>query len=87
MHGHLLLDVHLNSCLELTFHTPSTSPSNRQQVAVFEGDHTVAARLTALPFDHILFTGSGAIGKLVMQAAAKNLVPVTLELGGKSTVT
>lgn len=53
-------------------------------VAVVEGDGSVAHELTTLPFDHILFTGSGAIGRKVMQAAAQNLTSVTLELGGKS---
>ncbi len=54
------------------------------EVAVFEGEATVAQALQVLPFDHVFFTGSPAIGKLVMAAAAKNLASVTLELGGKS---
>lgn len=54
------------------------------QVKVVEGDASVAAYLTALPFDHIFFTGSPAVGKLIMKAAAENLTSVTLELGGKS---
>lgn len=49
-----------------------------------EGDARVAAELTSQPWDHIFFTGSPAVGKKVMKAAADNLVPVTLELGGKS---
>ncbi|MDL2342893.1 aldehyde dehydrogenase family protein [Deinococcus sp. MIMF12] len=53
-------------------------------VAVVEGDAGVAGALTELPFDHIFFTGSGAIGKKVLAAAAPNLTGVTLELGGKS---
>lgn len=53
-------------------------------VSVIEGDAEVAQKLLALPFDHIFFTGSPAVGKLVMEAAAKNLASVTLELGGKS---
>jgi len=53
------------------------------EVVVFQGDHTIARFLTSLPFDHILFTGSGAIGKKVMKSASENLVPTTLELGGK----
>ena len=57
-----------------------------QQVAVFKGDVTVASYLTSLAFDHIFFTGSPAVGKHVMAAAAKNLTSVTLELGGKSPV-
>ena len=54
------------------------------EVAIFEGDAAVSTILLALPFDHIFFTGSPAIGKLVMAAAAKHLTSVTLELGGKS---
>jgi len=53
-------------------------------VSVVEGDAKVAQKLLALPFDHIFFTGSPAVGKLVMEAAARNLSSVTLELGGKS---
>ncbi len=56
------------------------------EVAVLEGNQDVAAQLLDLPFNHIFFTGSPAIGKIVMQAAAKNLTSVTLELGGKSPV-
>ncbi|MFC3832604.1 MULTISPECIES: aldehyde dehydrogenase family protein [Deinococcus] len=52
--------------------------------AVVCGDADTARALTALPFDHILFTGSTAVGRHVMQAAAANLTSVTLELGGKS---
>lgn len=54
------------------------------EVSVFEGDANVSSYLTSLPFDHIFFTGSPAVGKHVMAAAAKNLTSVTLELGGKS---
>jgi len=54
------------------------------RVAVATGGPDAAAALCSLPFDHILFTGSTAVGKRVMQAAAQNLTPVTLELGGKS---
>jgi aldehyde dehydrogenase (NAD+) len=54
------------------------------EVALFEGDAAVSQMLLALPFDHIFFTGSPAIGKVVMAAAAKHLTSVTLELGGKS---
>jgi aldehyde dehydrogenase (NAD+) len=57
-----------------------------EEVAMFEGEADVASYLTNLPFDHIFFTGSPAVGKLVMAAAAKNLTSVTLELGGKSPV-
>ena len=57
-----------------------------KEVSVVLGDGAVAAQLTELPFNHIFFTGSPAVGKLVMAAAAKNLTSVTLELGGKSPV-
>lgn len=57
-----------------------------QEVCCFEGDATVSTELLNLPFDHIFFTGSPAIGKIVMEAAAKHLTSVTLELGGKSPV-
>jgi coniferyl-aldehyde dehydrogenase len=53
------------------------------QVLVVHGDHALSAAFTRLPFDHLLFTGSTAVGRLVMAAAAANLTPVTLELGGK----
>jgi aldehyde dehydrogenase (NAD+) len=53
-------------------------------VSVIEGDATTAQTLLSLPFDHIFFTGSPAVGKLVMKAAAEHLTSVTLELGGKS---
>ncbi len=52
-------------------------------VAVVEGDANVSQQLLAEKFDHIFFTGGTAVGKIVMQAAAKHLTPVTLELGGK----
>ena len=55
-----------------------------EEVALFQGDVTVAQSLLSLPFNHIFFTGSPAVGKIVMNAAAKNLSSVTLELGGKS---
>ncbi|HMH87798.1 MAG TPA: coniferyl aldehyde dehydrogenase [Steroidobacteraceae bacterium] len=54
------------------------------QVSVVTGDVETARIFSSLPFDHLLFTGSTAVGKQVMQAAAANLTPVTLELGGKS---
>jgi coniferyl-aldehyde dehydrogenase len=55
-------------------------------VAVVTGGPDVAEAFSRLPFDHLLFTGSTSIGRKVMQAAANNLTPVTLELGGKSPV-
>jgi len=56
------------------------------EIACFEGDAELSSTLLALPFDHIFFTGSTAVGKIVMAAAAKHLSSVTLELGGKSPV-
>ena len=53
-------------------------------VALVEGGPEVGAAFSGTPFDHLFFTGSTAVGRLVMEAAAKNLTPVTLELGGKS---
>jgi coniferyl-aldehyde dehydrogenase len=58
----------------------------REYVAGVTGGADVAAAFSALPFDHLVFTGSTRVGKLVMKAAAENLTPVTLELGGKSPV-
>lgn len=55
-------------------------------VSVVQGGPDVGIAFSRLPFDHLLFTGSTAIGRKVMQAAAENLTPVTLELGGKSPV-
>jgi coniferyl-aldehyde dehydrogenase len=74
-------------------HAPATAEIIRQliteafpeeYIAVVTGGREVASALSSLPFNHILFTGSESAGKLVMKAAAENLTPVTLELGGKS---
>lgn len=56
------------------------------EVSIFEGDATVAQELISMPFNHIFFTGSPQVGKVVMRAAAEHLASVTLELGGKSPV-
>ncbi|USH01151.1 coniferyl aldehyde dehydrogenase [Grimontia kaedaensis] len=56
------------------------------KVCVVQGDANIAKSFSELPFDHLLFTGSTQVGRHVMLAAADNLVPVTLELGGKSPV-
>ena len=75
--------------------TPSTSAVMKSmfeeyfdqvEIAVFTGDAEVGAAFSSLPFDHMLFTGGTAIAKHVMKAASENLVPITLELGGKSPV-
>ncbi|QLC49718.1 aldehyde dehydrogenase family protein [Methanolobus zinderi] len=55
-----------------------------KEVAVIEGDASVASRLLDMPFNHIFFTGSPRVGKIVMARAAEHLSSVTLELGGKS---
>lgn len=57
---------------------------DEKEVAIFEGEVEVATELLDQPFDHIFFTGSTNVGKIVMTAAAKHLSSVTLELGGKS---
>lgn len=59
---------------------------SQEEVAVITGGPEVGAEFSGLPYDHLFYTGSTNVGRLVMQAAAKNLVPVTLELGGKSPV-
>ncbi|WP_256936532.1 coniferyl aldehyde dehydrogenase [Vibrio diabolicus] len=67
--------VIVNICRELS-----------EYVEVFEGEADVARSFSQLPFDHLLFTGSTNVGRAVAKAAAENLTPVTLELGGKSPV-
>ncbi len=57
-----------------------------EEVAVVTGGREAGAAFAALPFDHLIFTGSTGIGRAVMRAASENLVPVTLELGGKSPI-
>lgn len=59
---------------------------DENEVALFEGDVSVATALLELPFNHVFFTGSTRVGKIVATAAAKHLASVTLELGGKSPV-
>ena len=54
--------------------------------AIVEGDASVASELLDQPFDHIFFTGSTRVGRMVMEKAARNVTPVVLELGGKSPV-
>jgi coniferyl-aldehyde dehydrogenase len=57
-----------------------------KEVTIFTGGPEVGAAFSSLPFDHLLFTGATGVARHIMAAAAKNLVPVTLELGGKSPV-
>jgi coniferyl-aldehyde dehydrogenase len=59
---------------------------DQTEVAVVTGDMQLAQQFSRLPFDHLIFTGSTAVGRQVMAAAAEHLVPVTLELGGKCPV-
>jgi aldehyde dehydrogenase (NAD+)/coniferyl-aldehyde dehydrogenase len=79
--------------MKLSEYTPRTSALLAEiitetfppdQVMVIQGDSDVGRGFAALPFDHLLFTGSTAVGREVMRAASENLTPVTLELGGKS---
>jgi aldehyde dehydrogenase (NAD+) len=77
---------------EMTPHTSSlikrmiAEVFEKNLVSVFEGGAGTSQMLLAKPFDHIFFTGSPAVGKIVMRAASENLASVTLELGGKSPV-
>jgi len=75
--------------------TPATSDAlvalvaqtfSEDEVTVVTGDASIGAAFAAVPFDHLFFTGSTAVGRAVMRAASEHLVPVTLELGGKSPV-
>ncbi len=59
---------------------------DENEIAFIEGNSSISNKLLELPFDHICFTGSPRIGKVVMNAAAKHLSTVTLELGGKSPI-
>lgn len=79
--------------IKMSEHTPRTAQLLKELlgrvfsedlVCVAQGEVDVAVAFAELPFNHLLFTGSTQVGKQVMQAAAKNLTPVTLELGGKS---
>lgn len=77
-------------CSELTPHTAAQLAAvvaqffSTEEMCVVQGDAAIAALVSSLPFDHLVFTGSTAVGRKVAQAAAANLTPTTLELGGKS---
>ncbi len=73
---------HFNQCLQSLL----AKVFSERKVAVTMGAVEISTAFTTLPFDHLFFTGSTAVGKRVMKAAADNLTPVTLELGGKSPV-
>ncbi|WP_426415454.1 coniferyl aldehyde dehydrogenase [Aestuariirhabdus sp. LZHN29] len=79
--------------IKMSEYTPATSTLfaelmqgcfNEEEVVVINGEAEVGARFSEMAFDHLLFTGSTSVGRHVMRAAADNLTPVTLELGGKS---
>lgn len=79
--------------VKLSEHTPATNTILSQICSVLdkdiylvEGEAEIGQYFSALPFDHLIFTGSTHVGKQVAKAAANNLTPVTLELGGKSPV-
>ncbi|MGL5007654.1 MAG: coniferyl aldehyde dehydrogenase [Plesiomonas sp.] len=81
--------------LKLSEYTPETNRVlskllsdvfSHEEVGVIQGGTSVGEEFSRLPFNHIIFTGSSAVGRKVMRAAAENLTPVTLELGGKSPV-
>ncbi len=81
--------------IKLSEFTPATNQALRSlladafdedEVAVIEGAVDVSTLFAQQPWDHLIFTGSTAVGRIVMAAAARNLTPVTLELGGKSPV-
>lgn len=81
------------ACLKPSEQAPATAETIRslisetfpdQLVTVSCGGPETAAELVSQPFDHVFFTGSGRVGRMVLAAAAENLTPVTLELGGKS---
>lgn len=93
--GPLVSAIAAGNCVMMkpSEHTPNASALmkkiidevfDEQEVALIEGDVQVSTELLKLPFNHIFFTGAPEIGKVVMEAAAKNLSSVTLELGGKS---
>lgn len=82
-----------NAMLKMSEFTPATNAVLAKmigetfatnQVSIYGGGPSVASHFSTKAYDHLLFTGSTRVGKLVMSAAAQNLTPVTLELGGKS---
>ncbi len=82
-----------NAIIKPSEHTPHTSALiskliknlfKEEEFAVITGDYTVSQDLLKLPFDHIFFTGSPQVGKIIMKAAAEHLTSVTLELGGRN---
>jgi len=74
----------LTPCFSELLHKLISSHFDTTEVTVVTGGPSIAREFAGLPFDHLIFTGSTSIGREVMKAAAENLTPVTLELGGKS---
>ncbi len=81
--------------VKMSEHTPKTGEALAEvfaqafpngEVEIINGEMEISKAFSELPFDHMLFTGSSQVGRKIMQACAKNLTPVTLELGGKSPV-
>ncbi len=77
--------------IKMSEFTPHTNQALREVIepisehaVIIEGEADVGAAFSALPFDHLIFTGSTNVGKMVAKAAADNLTPITLEMGGKS---
>lgn len=77
--------------IKMSEFTPNTNIALRKvmedlsdHIMIFEGEAEMGATFSKLPFDHLIFTGSSGVGKHVAKAAAENLTPITLELGGKS---
>ena len=68
----------LAECIKKTY--------DETEVAIFTGGPEVGSALSSLPLDHLMYTGNTAVARHIMRAASENLVPVTLELGGKSPV-
>lgn len=82
-----------HAMLKMSEFTPATNAAikkllatifSQEHVSLFEGEVDASQAFSALPFNHLIFTGSTNVGRYVMAEAAKNLTPVTLELGGKS---
>lgn len=77
--------------IKMSEFTPKTNEAIRkvvegisEHIQIIEGEAEIGAAFSEIPFDHLIFTGSSAVGKLVAKSAANNLTPITLELGGKS---
>src|ERR1700722_8318434 len=75
----------LTPCFSELLHKLISSHFDTTEVTVITGGPSIAREFARIPFDHLIFTGSTSTGREVMKAAAENLTPVTLELGGKST--